>query len=168
MDQVLSSDGSVNPDEPFYYDHARQHYAVSGRQMQMGTISQIIISLLHVFQVTHNQDFLHRATELLDTLSLPENSLGMWDTTNGGYYFSASFTGASPAQPGSITVSKTRKEAGRQVLMLEAFHLANKLDNNRYQDMEARMLDVAVKHVYIPALHGVIYLANPDWTPPSL
>jgi hypothetical protein len=33
--------------------------------------------------------------------------------------------------------------------------------------MEARMLDVAVKHAYIPALHGVIYLANPDWTPPT-
>lgn len=167
MDQVLSPDGSVNPQEPFYYDNTRQYYAVNGRQMQMGNISQIIISLLHVFQVTHNQDFLRKATDLLDALSLPGNPLGMWDTTHSGYYFSASFTGASPAQPGSVTVSKTRKEAGRQVLMLEAFHLANQLDNQRYQDMETRMLDVATTHVYIPALHGAIYLANPDWTPPG-
>ena len=91
----------------------------------------------------------------------------MWDTTYGGYYFSASFTGDSPAQPGPVTISKTRKEAGRQVLMLEALHLANKLDNQRYQDMEARMLDVTTKHVYMPAIHGAIYLVNPDWTAPT-
>lgn len=169
MDQVLLPGGTVNAQEPFYYDatRTRQHYVVSGRQVQMGNISQMIISLLQVFQVTHNQDFLQKATDLLDPLSLPGNSLGMWDTTYGGYYFSASFTGNSPAQPGSVIISKTRKEAGRQVLMLEAFHLANQLDNQRYQDMEARMLDVAVKHIYIPAIHGVIYLANRDWTPPT-
>jgi hypothetical protein len=167
MDQVLASNGSVNTQEPFYYDKVRQHYVVSGNQMQMGNISQIIISLLDVFQITHNQDFLQKATDLLDSLSLPGNSLGMWDTTYGGYYFSANFMGDNPAQPGSITIRKTQKEAGRQVLMLVAFHLANKLDHQRYRDMETHMLDVATKHVYIPALHGVIYLTKPDWTPPT-
>ena len=167
MDQVHSPDGSVNPQEPFYYDDTRQHYAVNGRQMQMGNISQIIISLLHVFQLTHNQDFLNKATDLLDPLSLPGNALGMWDTTHGGYHFSASFTGNVPAQPGSVTISKTRKEAGRQVLILAAFHLANQLANQRYQNMEARMLNVATQDVYIPSLHGSIYLTNPDWTPPT-
>ena len=72
MDQVLLPDGAVNPQESFYYDNTRQHYAVDGRQMQMGNISQIIISLLNVFQVTHNQDFLQKATDLLDTLSSRE------------------------------------------------------------------------------------------------
>jgi len=115
--------------------------------------------------VTHNQDFLTKAQDLLDALSLPGNPLGMWDTTDLGYFAGATFKGRTPQQPGSITVAKGKKEAGRQVLMLWAFHLANQFTGNKYQDMENQMLAVALMNVYYTPGHGVIYEVNRDWTP---
>ena len=164
MDQVLLPDGSVNPSEIFYVDKYR-NYTIRGNTMHMGNISQIIISLLHTFQVTHNQDFLTKAEDLLDPLSLPANSLGMWDITDLGYFDSMTFHGPTPQQPGSITVTKGKKEAGRQVLMLWAFHLAKQFASDKYHDMENQMLTVALTKAYYAPGHGVLYEVNRDWTP---
>ncbi len=165
VDNVLLPDGSINPQELFFLGRLK-NYTVNGRLLQMGDISQMVISLLDTYQVTHKQDMLNKATDLLDPLSLPANTLGMWDTTYGGYYFSVNFEGNSSTQPGTVSIDKKRKEAGRQSIMLEAFHLADRFTNNRYKDMESRMLDVALHHIYNPAVHGVLYLVNADWTPP--
>jgi hypothetical protein len=164
MSNVLRPDGSPNPQQAFYINRYR-NYIVRGNSMKMGAISQVIISLLDTYQVTHNQDFLNKATDLLDNLSLPNDPLGMWDHLNSGYYFSVAFNGPSPSDPGSITVSKTHKEAGRQVGMLEAFHLANLLTNNRYKNMEDLMLAVALHKAYYAPGHGVLFETDADWTP---
>lgn len=164
MDQVLLPDGSVNPSEIFYVDKYK-YYTIQGNTMRMGSISQIIISLLHTYQVTHNQDFLTKAEDLLDSLSLPTNSLGMWDTTDLGYFGAVTFHGTTPQRPGSITVSKGKKEAGRQVLMLWAFHLANRFTKNKYQNMENQMLSVALTKAFYAPGHGVLYEVNRNWTP---
>ena len=168
VDNVLNPDGSVNNQEQFFLGESTSngsHYAVKGGQTQMGNISQIVTSLLDAYQVTHTQDFLNKATDLLDSLSLPNNPLNLWDTTNGGYYFAVVYAGDSPAQPGAMSVVRTKKEAGRQAIMLQAFHEANKFTNDKYKDMENRMLDVDLNHVYVPSVHGSLYLVNPDWTP---
>jgi hypothetical protein len=165
MSEVLQSDGTANPNELFFVgDSSSQNYTIHGNELRMGNISQMIISLLDTYQITHNQDFLHKATDLLDPLSLPNNALGLWDTNKGGYFYSIMFQGPSPTNPGSIHVDQKRKEAGRQAIMLQAFHIANKFTNNRYKDMEDRMLDVTIRHIYNPALHGVPYLVNADWS----
>ncbi|GAC1359032.1 MAG: hypothetical protein PVSMB5_02450 [Ktedonobacteraceae bacterium] len=167
VDNVLNVDGSVNNQEQFFSGQSNADsgsYAIKGGQTQLGSISQIIISLLDTYRVTHSQDFLSKATDLLDSLSAPRNPLGLWDNNNGGYYFAAIYSGSSPTQPGSISVVRTKKEAGRQSIMLQAFHMANKVTNDKYKDMESRMLDVALKHIYVPAVHGVLYLVNPDWS----
>ncbi len=168
VDNVLNADGSVNNQEQFFLGQSNSNggsYAVKGGQTQMGNISQIVTSLLDAYQVTHTQDFLSKATDLLDGLSLPNNSLGLWDTANNGYYFAVVYSGSSPAQPGSISVVRSKKEAGRQAIMLQAFHQANKLTNDKYKDMENHMLDVALNRIYVPSAHGSLYLVNPDWTP---
>jgi hypothetical protein len=168
MSEVLQSDGTVNPNELFFVGaSSSQNYTVHGNELRMGNISQMIISLLDTYQVTHNQDFLHKATDLIDPLSLPNNELGLWDTNNGGYFYSIAFQGPSPTNPGSIRVDRKRKEAGRQAIMLQALHMADEFTNNRYKDMEDRMLDVTLHHIYNPALHGVPYLVNADWSPPK-
>lgn len=167
MDQVFTPSGggrTINPSQVFYVDRYR-YYLIRGNSMRMGSISQMIISLLHTYQVTHNQDYLTKAEDLLDPLSLPENALGMWDTTDLGYFAAVYFKGMTPQQPGSITVSKGSKEAGRQVLMLWAFHLADQLAHNKYQAMEKQMLTVALSKAYYAPGHGVLYQTRPDWTP---
>ena len=84
----------------------------------------MVISLLDTYKITHNEDFLDKATNLLDTLSLPNNALGLWDTSREGYFYAVAFQGSSPADPGSMQVDSKRKEAGRQAIMLQAFRLA--------------------------------------------
>ena len=168
MDNVLNQDGSVNNQEQFFLGQSNSNggsYAVKGAQTQMGNISQIVTSLLDAYKVTHTQDFLNKATDLLDSLSLPNNPLSLWDTSSTGYYFAVVYSGTSPAQPGSMSVVRSKKEAGRQAIMLQAFHEANKFTNDKYKDMENRMLDVALKHIYVPSVHGSLYLVNADWTP---
>lgn len=162
MSEVLLNDGSVNPNEPFYVTHS--YY---GNEIRMGSISQIIISLLDTYKITHDQDFLQKATDLLDPLSLPGNSLGLWDSNEGGYFYGGRFSGPTPANPGSLKIDRTRKEAGRQATMLQAFHLADALTNNRYKNVEDQMLNVTLNHIYNPALHGVPYLVNANWTSPK-
>lgn len=164
MDNVLQADGSPNPEQDFYISHYR-NYVVRGNSMKMGEISQMIISLLDTYQATHNQDFLNKATDLLDNFSLPNDPLGMWDYLNSGYYFSVTFNGTSPSDPGTITISRTHKEAGRQVGMLEAFHLANLFTNGRYKHMEDLVLTVALNKAYYAPGHGVLFEVNADWTP---
>jgi hypothetical protein len=61
-------------------------------------------------------------------------------------------------------VDKERKEAGRQAIMLQAYHLANQLTNNRYKEMEALMLNAVLKHIYAPSIRGVTYIVNADWS----
>src|SRR5579859_3488635 len=130
----------------------------------MGALSQIVISLLDTYKATNNQDFLKKATDLLDPFSLPANTAGMWDTQTGGYFSSWQFSGSSPMQPGDAKVVKKEKEAGRQADMLLAFHLANKATNGRYKDMEQQMLNVSLNNIYIPSIHGSTYIVNADWS----
>ncbi|HEV2655994.1 MAG TPA: hypothetical protein VGT82_13595, partial [Ktedonobacteraceae bacterium] len=57
MDAVLLPDGTVNPNEQFYMGQTR-NYTVDGSSTHMGEISQIAISLLDTYSVTHEQSFL--------------------------------------------------------------------------------------------------------------
>jgi len=163
MDSVLLPDGSANPNQSFF-SGTTKNYTVSGRNIQMGAVAQIAISLLDAYKVTHDQDFLHKATDLLDAYALPTNTLGMWDTREGGYYFSVKFDGPSPADPGRITVNKVHKEAGRQMIMLQAFHIANNLTDGKYKETEEQERTLAVNKVYYAPGHGVLYDVNADWS----
>lgn len=163
MDNVLLPDGSVNPHQAFF-SGTTKNYTVSGRHIQMGAVAQIAISLLDAYKLTHMQDFLNKATDLLDAYALPANPLGMWDTKNGGYYFSVNFEGPSPADPGRFTLSKVHKEVGRQIIMLQSFHIANKLASGKYKETEEQLLSLAINRAYYTPGHGVLYDVNSDWS----
>ncbi|HLZ64212.1 MAG TPA: hypothetical protein VKR06_45365 [Ktedonosporobacter sp.] len=164
LSQVVLPDHTASPQETFYTGQTAKNGNVVGGQVRMGALSQIVISLLDTYKTTNNQDFLNKATDLLDPFALPANTFGMWDTQKGGYYSSLQFTGQSPTQPGDTKVVKTTKEAGRQADMLLAFHLANKATNGRYKDMEQQMLNVSLNNIYIPSIHGSTYIVNADWS----
>lgn len=164
VSQVVLPSNVANPQETFYSAQTAKNGNVVGGQVRMGGISQIAISLLDTYKVTHNQDFLNKATDLLDPFALPANTFGMWDTLDSGYFSALEFTGQSPMQPGSMKVVKTTKEAGRQADMLLAFHLADELTHGRYTNMEQQMLNVALNNIYVPSIHGATYIVNADWS----
>lgn len=167
MGQIILPDGSANPQESFFAGQSSKGYAITGGQFRMGNVSQIVISLLDAYKATQNQDYLQKAIDLLDPLTLPYNALHMWDTKYTGYFYAVNFSGPAPVQPGDASVDSNRKEAGRQAIMLQAFHLADTLTNNKYKAMEDAMLRVALQHIYNPTIHGVPYLVNADWTAPK-
>ena len=77
MDNVLLPDGSVNPYQTFF-SGTTKNYKSRGEHILVGAVAQIAISLPDAYEVTHQKDFLNKATDLLDPYALPANPLGMW------------------------------------------------------------------------------------------
>jgi hypothetical protein len=163
MDDLLTPAGKINPDETIYRDnHGR--YLVDGGVVRMGGLGQIVTSLLHVYIATKDKVFLDRAIDMLDALSPQENSLGLWDSKNLGYFNGVVFPGKSQADPGKPHLSDAKKESGRQAHMLEAAVVANRLTENRYRKLEEDLLTVATEKAYYAPGHGILYEQAADWS----
>jgi hypothetical protein len=163
MDNLLTPDGKINPDETIYRDnHGR--YLVDGGVVRMGGLGQMISSLLHAHQATHDKLFLDRALEMLDALSPAENSLGLWDAKNLGYFNGVVFPGKSQSDPGTPKISGNKKESGRQAHMLEAAVLANQLTAGRYRKLEDDLVTVTTGKAYYKPGHGILYEQASDWS----
>ena len=121
-------------------------------------------SLLHAYIATEDKIFLDRATGLLDALSPGENTLGLWDERDLGYFMSAVFPGALFRDPGIPRVNRSKKESGRQAHMLEAVAVANRLTHGRYRKLENAMLQVVTTRAYYQPGHGILYEQAPDWS----
>jgi hypothetical protein len=163
MDEVLLGDGTVNPNEKILREKVG-HTNVDGGLVRMGEIGQEITSLLHVYLVIRDKTFLDRATDMLDRLSADPNTLGLWDAANLGYFNGIGFPGPDAGHPGKPSVSRSKKESGRQFHMLQAFHLANCLTGDRYRAMQQAMLEVTLKKAYFPAGRGMVYEMASDWS----
>ena len=163
MDDLLTPDGHINPNETIYRDnHGR--YLVDGGVVRLGGLGQIITSLLHVYMTTHDQLYLDRATQMIDSLSPETNSLGLWDAKHLGYFNGVVFPGTSQVDPGAPRLSDAKKESGRQAHMLEAAVVANRFTNQRYRKLEADLLTVATEKAYYPTGHGILYEQAADWS----
>jgi hypothetical protein len=101
MDQVLNSSGGVNDNETFYIDNYR-NYIVYGNEIQVADIGQIVISLLDTYRITKNQDYLHKAFDLLSSLTASNNLLQLWDPAHLGYFEDVLFKGTAPQNPGTM------------------------------------------------------------------
>lgn len=167
MDNLLTPDGKINPDETIYRDgHGR--YLVDGGVVRLGGLGQIVSSLEHVYMATEDKLFLDRALEMLDVLSPEQNSLGVWDAKNLGYYNGVVFGGKSQSDPGKPKISDAKKESGRQAHMLEAAVVANRLADGRYRKLEEDLMLVTTSKAYYPAGHGILYEQAADWSLLSL
>jgi hypothetical protein len=167
MDNVTLPGGKLNPD-PLIYRGKYGSTNIQGGSVRLGAVAQEILSLLHVYSVTHDRTFLNRAMVMLDSLTANQNSLGLWDKQNGGYFAAVTFSGPDAQNPGKPGVNKHYKESGRQVQMLEAFRVANSLTHNRYAAMQDTLLQVTLKRIYYAPGHGVLYQATADWQPVPL
>ncbi|MBV9227979.1 MAG: hypothetical protein JOZ18_01605 [Chloroflexi bacterium] len=164
VDNVLLPDGRLNPN-PSIFRGRYGNTQIEGGSVRLGAVALEILSLLHVYIVTHDQAFLNHAIDMLTPLTIDQNLLGLWDTERQGYFASATFTGPDFQHPGIPKINRKLKESGRQIQMLEAFRVANSLTGDRYQVMQDALLDVAVKKAYYAPGHGVLYEETADWQP---
>ncbi len=162
MDQVFNSSGQVNASQSFYIDNYR-NYVVYGNQILVADIGQVVISLLDTYRITSNRDYLQKAFDLLSPFTASNNLLQLWDPVHLGYFEDARLTGNSPQNPGTLQVANGKKNGGRMMEMLWAFHLADQYGGH-YQDMENALLTIALNKVYYAPGHGVIYEMRPNWS----
>ncbi len=162
MDQVLSASGQVNASQTFYMNNYR-NYIVYGNEIRVADIGQMVISFLHTYQITKDSDYLQKAFDLLSPLTASNNLLQLWDPVHLGYFEDVLFKGSTPQNPGMMQVAKGKKNGGRMMEMLWAFHLADQYGGH-YQDMENALLTVDLNKVYYSPGHGVIYEMRPEWS----
>lgn len=158
MSNVISTNGTAVSNEDIYVSGG-----TDGGAVRMSPLGQEALSLLHVYLVTSNQLYLNRAMDLLTPETIETNSFGLWDTNYGGYYGGLEFSGKTFQNPGTPALI-SKKEGGRQMDMLEAFHLANTLTTNRYAPTEAALKNVLLNKTYYAPGHGVLYEVNADWS----
>lgn len=160
---VLPS-GELNPN-PSIYRARVGHTNVEGGSVRTGTVALEVLSLLHVYSVTHDATFLKRGTDLLEPLTVENNTLGLWDSEHLGYYSAAVFKGPDHLNPGTPKLVKGSKESGRQIQLLEAFRVANSLTHNQFQSMQDVMSQIMLQRAYYSPGHGVLYQMTNDWRP---
>jgi len=105
---------------------------INGGLVTVGLAGQEILSLLDTYTVTNDETLFTKAKELLAPLRAEPNTLGLWDSHHLGYYAALTFPAANIAHPGTPVLSKKTKEGGQQLLMLEAFQVANTLADGTY------------------------------------
>jgi hypothetical protein len=119
---------------------------------------------LHANVVSGDTAYLRQAVDLLTPLTARENALGLWDAEHGGYWDKTVFSGTHVRQAGTAKVRRGDKEGARQLHLLQAFAVANRLTGGRFQEMEDTLLQIALEKAYVPAKHGYVYLKAPDWS----
>jgi hypothetical protein len=159
LDEVVLADGKPSPDARFYREGDTE-----GGSAKPAALGQIALALLHAHLVTGDATDLRRATEVLASLTARENPLGLWDAEHGGYFDKTVFAGTHVRQPGTARVRRGDKEGSRQLHLLQAFAVANRLTGGQFRDMEEAMLRIALDKAYVPSAHGYVYLQAPDWS----
>jgi len=138
--------------------------AAEGGSVRLGGMGQIVTSLLHAYVAAKNKLFLDRALEILDSFSAGHNDLGLWDAKNLGCFASVVFPGPDFQHAGEPRLNSAKKESGRQLHILQAYRLANRLADNRYAAMEEQLRRMALEKAWYAAGHGYLYEQKADWS----
>jgi len=161
-DSTLST---VNSNETFEYQYGSPTDRKRGTDIQMGEISQEAQMMVHAYQLTGDTLFKTVGEKMLDAETSSTNTLGLWDSTNGGYYFGITFSGSTINNPGTPTINTGEKEIGRQLIMLQTFHEADQAfgDSSRYASMETSLENLATDQMYYAPQSGYLYRMSPTF-----
>jgi hypothetical protein len=159
LDEVVLADGKLSQNLRF-----RREKSNEGGAAKPAALGQIALALLHANIVSGDPSYLRHAVDLVIPLTARENALGLWDPVHGGYWDKTVFSGTHVRQAGTAKVRQGDKEGARQLHLLQAFAVANRLTGGRFQEMEDTLLQIALEKAYVPAKHGIVYLQAPDWS----
>ena len=165
MDNVLLPSGKLNSTETFFRGTDQGGQMINGGRVTVGLTGQEILSFLDAYSVTHDEPLLDKAQELLAPLRAHPNTLGLWDSHHLGYYAALTFPGKTLTHPGTPVLSKKTKQGGQQLLMLEAFKVADTLTDGDYTSMVMAMEQVAINKAYYAVGHGYLDQETADWKP---
>jgi hypothetical protein len=165
MDNVLLQSGKLNPTETFFRGTDQGGQTINGGRITVGLAAQEILSLLDAYTVTSDETLLDKAQELLAPFRAQPNTLGLWDSHHLGYYAALTFPGKTIAHPGTPVLSRKTKQGGQQLLMLEAFQVANTMTDGTYTSMVMALQQVATEKAYYATGHGYLDQETADWKP---
>src|SRR6266699_846127 len=165
MDHVLLQSGKLNPTETFFRGKDQGGHLINGGRVSVGQAAQEILSLLHAYESTRDETLLDKVQELMAPLRAKPNALGLWDMHHLGYYAALTFPSKTIAHPGAPVRSKTTKQGGQQLLMLEAFQVADTLTGGQYTGMVLAMEQEAVNRANYAAGHGYLDQEKTDRKP---
>jgi hypothetical protein len=175
LDNVLNPDGTTNANETVFRPKGSlpdaqlaAHLIRDGGVVEPDEVAHIALSLMHAYQVTGDRTLLTRALDVLDPMTASTNRLGLWDSEQLGYFGAAIYPGPDVTHPGTPHVIRLFKESGRQIQLLEAFHVADQLAGGRFAAMETLLGGVAIQHAYYRPGHGFLYEQTADWQPLTL
>lgn len=125
-------------------------------QARMGETGQEIEALIRAGVSTHTPAYLSLAKEMLDGL----NTSPLRDPINGGFYFKIFLAPYMGHETGYV--DKSIKET-RQMHVLIAVALANKVFNNRWSNLEQSLINVAQQRLFLRGLvPGFSYRVLPN------
>jgi len=159
LDEIVLASGKASPNPRFY-----RFGDTEGGSAKPPALGQMALALLHAHVVTKDESYLHRATELLLPLTARDNALGLWDSEHGGYWDKTVFSGTHVREAGTAKVRKGDKEGARQLHLLQAYAVANRLTGGQFREMEEALLGIALEKAYSPSGRGYVYLQAPDWS----
>ncbi len=155
-----SQNGSVNG-----FPFSMCCYGGGHSQGQWWGVGQELLFLLYTSLVPNDEMLQVNVQELLAPFRAKLNALGLCDTHHLGYYAALTFPGKTIAHPGTPVLSKKTKQGGQQVLMLEAFQVADTLTDGSYTGMVMALEEVATNKAYYAAGHGYLDKETADWKP---
>ncbi len=159
LDEIVLPSGKASLNPRFY-----RHGDTEGGSAKPPALGQMALALLHAHVITKDESYLRRATELLRPLSARDNALGLWDSEHGGYWDKTVFSGTHVRTPGTAKVRKGDKEGARQLHLLQAYAVANRLTGGQFRETEEALLGIALEKAYSPSGRGYVYLQAPDWS----
>jgi hypothetical protein len=131
----------------------QQEDSVVQALVKMGEEAQLLDSFLDAYDVTADRDYLNVA--ILATESLYDPAIGLWDKTNGGFFFSVDADGRR--------VQSAYKET-RQAWMLPLLgHLARVDGGAHWTDRERTMIGIVRDRLWQASISGYPYRETPDF-----
>lgn len=159
MSNVVASDGSANRTETVLSTEG-------GGWVRLGELGSEATALLEAAHALGDDPTLMgRAQTILHDATSTSNVLSLWDSVNGGYFTGTFFSGSTISDPETPRLDNTSKETARQLLMLEAYKLADRIvPGQPFKAMESALVQEARNAYYAPG-HGFLYKMRPDYTP---
>ena len=152
IDHILAV--AIDPQYHLFYNSmvvgSDGHDSIQNYQAKPSTQGQSVDALITAYTLTHDAHYLDVAGQVLQGLF----SSGLWDKTNGGFYF-------------AIEMNKERllssyKETRSQTLTLLALHHFDQI-RPQFTQQEQQLIAVITGRFYEATYHGFFYRLTPDY-----
>ncbi len=152
VDHVIAA--AINPQYHLFYNTMivqDGHDVPQNYQAKPSTQGEAVTALVAAYNLTHRQQYLDVAGQLLQTLF---GTSGLWDTQRGGFYFALDMSDGK--------VLSDYKETRSQTLVLISAHNYNQV-KRQFARQEQQLVTVLTGGFYQHTYHGYFYRVASDF-----